>query len=80
MPRFLLDTDHLTLFEQNHPVLPFDAVAQARFQQILSIRLRIGTQDQKIAAVALANNLTLLTRNRRDFAHIPGLTFDDWSV
>jgi tRNA(fMet)-specific endonuclease VapC len=34
----------------------------------------------KIAAVALANNIVLLTRNRRDFSRIPGLRIDDWSV
>jgi hypothetical protein len=47
---------------------------------VITLRLRVGTQHLKIAAIALANHVTLLTRNRRDFARIPGLGVDDWSV
>jgi tRNA(fMet)-specific endonuclease VapC len=61
-------------------LLAYDTSAENSFQQLLTLRLRIGTRDLKIAAVALANGLTLLTRNRRDFGRIPGLTLDDWSV
>jgi tRNA(fMet)-specific endonuclease VapC len=48
------------------------------FQRIRHIR--IGTQDLKIAATALANRLPLVTGNRRDFAKVPGLVIEDWSV
>jgi tRNA(fMet)-specific endonuclease VapC len=65
---------------QSFPILPYDQSAENYVQQLLAQRLRIGTQDLKIASIALANNLTLLTRNRRDFARIPGLQIDDWSV
>jgi tRNA(fMet)-specific endonuclease VapC len=61
------------------PLVHFDQASEDHFQQLRALRLRIGTQDLKIAAVALASNLTLLTRNRRDFARIPGLVLDDWS-
>jgi tRNA(fMet)-specific endonuclease VapC len=44
------------------------------------LRLKVGTQDLKIAAIALAYNIVLLTRNRRDFGRIPGLRIDDRSV
>src|SRR5207244_114235 len=59
------------------PIVGYDPSAESQFQQLLALRLRIGTRDLKIAAVALANRLTLLTRNRRDFGRIPGLTLDD---
>jgi tRNA(fMet)-specific endonuclease VapC len=60
------------------PLVSFDQAAENLYQQLRHIR--VGTQDLKIAAVALANHLTLLTRNRRDFGRIPGLVLDDWSV
>jgi tRNA(fMet)-specific endonuclease VapC len=65
---------------QFFPPVAYDQRCDAQFQQLRTLRLRIGTQDLKIASVALVNGLVLLTRNRRDFAKIPGLVFDDWSV
>lgn len=61
-------------------IAPYDLSAENHFQQLRAQRLWVGTQDLRIAAVALANNLTLLTRNRRDFGRVPGLVLDDWSV
>jgi tRNA(fMet)-specific endonuclease VapC len=61
-------------------LVPYDLASENHFQQLRSLRLNVGTQDLKIAAIALANNVVLLTRNRRDFGRVPGLTLDDWSV
>ena len=65
------------LFTQFENV-PFDQRAENEFQQLRSVR--IGTRDRKIASIALAQNITLVTRNRRDFLRIPGLSLEDWSV
>jgi tRNA(fMet)-specific endonuclease VapC len=137
MLRYLLDTDHLTLYQHGHPpfhrrlklqpagavgisvvtveealrgrlaalarardgpmrihrygllvealqdfaqftVVPYEQPAENEFQQLHSIR--IGTRDRKIASIALAKQLTVVTRNRRDFARVPGLALEDWSV
>jgi tRNA(fMet)-specific endonuclease VapC len=71
--------DSLHIFQQ-FPLVPFDQAAENRVQHLLSLRLRIGTQDTLIASVALANNVVLFTSYRRDFSRFPGLRIDDWSV
>lgn len=60
-------------------VLGFDERAGAEFERLRSLRLRIGTMDLKIAAVALAHNATVLTRNVKDFSLVPGLRVEDWT-
>lgn len=61
-------------------VLAFDQRAADEFDQIRAQKLRIGTMDIRIAAIALANGFTLLTRNYVDFARVPNLKFEDWTV
>lgn len=61
-------------------VLPFDANAAIVFDGLAAQRLRIGTMDQRIASIALYNNLTVLTRNSRDFSKVPGLLIEDWTI
>lgn len=61
------------------PVLPFDSRCVTVYQDLWLRRLRIGTMDLKIAAIALSNDATLLTRNSRDFNRIPELKLEDWS-
>lgn len=61
-------------------VLEFDEDAAAEYERLRGLRLRVGTMDMKIAAIALANQATLLTRNLKDFNRIPDLQVEDWSV
>lgn len=62
------------------PVLPFDPRAAVQYQELLHRRLRVGTMDLRIAAIVLANQATLLTRNLRDFRSIPELRAEDWTT
>lgn len=41
-------------------------------------KIRIGTQDARIASIAVVNNATSLTGNAKYFGKIPGLKFEDW--
>lgn len=70
----------LLRFYCNTPLLAFDRSASEEFERLRRLRLRVGTMDLKIAASALANDATLLTRNLTDFGKIPGLRAEDWSL
>jgi tRNA(fMet)-specific endonuclease VapC len=59
-------------------ILPWDADAVAAFTRFRSQSVRVGTQDLRIAAITLAHDATLLTRNAVDFAKVPGLRFENW--
>jgi tRNA(fMet)-specific endonuclease VapC len=61
-------------------VLEFDAEAAAEFERLKRLRIRVGAMDLKIAAIALANDATVLTRNFKDFNRVPGLRMEDWSA
>lgn len=59
-------------------IAPFDEAAAARFERLQRAKIRIGTMDLKIAAIALVNDATLLTANVSDFAQVPGLKTENW--
>ncbi|MCX7409551.1 MAG: type II toxin-antitoxin system VapC family toxin [Planctomycetota bacterium] len=61
-------------------LLPYDEAASDQFTNLKPRRLRVGTFDLRIASIALSRGMTLLTRNTIDFARIPGLNFEDWTV
>ncbi len=64
--------------------LPFDDLAATTFgvirSQLETNGTPIGAYDLQIAAIALANNLTLVTHNTREFGRVDGLQVEDWEV
>lgn len=62
------------------PVLDYNAAASSIHETLKQTKIRVGTMDLNIAAIALANNAVLLTRNLSDFNKVPGLQVEDWSV
>ena len=61
-------------------IWPYDDAAIA-FEALRDLAPKaVGGMDLRIAAVAQAIGLTLLTRNARDFARVPGLRFEDWTA
>ena len=138
MSRYVLDTDHISLAQRNHPrvaakihaihpdemaitiitaeeqlrgrfsqirrspsglacvdayrqlretidrlktlaILDFDVAAELIDQSLRQRHPRMGTQDRRIAAIALANQCILVTRNQTDFGQLTGLTLQDWT-
>lgn len=68
------------IFYQSLQVLPYEPVAILKFEQLRQAKIRIGSQDLRIAAIALCKNATVVTRNLRDFQQVPGLRLVDWST
>jgi len=62
------------------PVLPFDAAAATVYDTLVAQRVRLRRMDLRIAAIALARGLVVVTRNTRDFGRVPGLEVEDWTV
>ncbi len=62
--------------------LPFEdeaAVLAGQIRaQLAGAGTPIGSYDLQIAAIALANNLTLVTHNTREFDRVGGLQLEDW--
>lgn len=63
-------------------ILPFDADTSRRAAEIRKALERrgegIGPLDTLIAATALVNNATLVTRNLREFRRVPALKVVNW--
>ena len=61
-------------------ILDYNTAEDAIYEELKRQRLRIGSQDLRIAAITLANQGCLVTRNRSDFGRISVLTYEDWTI
>ena len=73
----------LRQFLQALEVLPWSEEAAWHFgmqrQLLMAAGTPIGELDLMIGAHALAENLTVVTNNTREFARIEGLRIEDWT-
>lgn len=67
----------LTLMAEEIPVLPFDDKAAAAYAKVPFKR---AGYDRLIAAHALSLGLIVVTDNEADFADVPGLKVENWTV
>lgn len=65
-------------FLRDWNVIDWNEPAADHFTRLRKARVRIGTQDLKIASIALVADALLLSANLRDFEQIPGLRVEDW--
>lgn len=67
---------------QAQRVLPFDEAAAEIYgslrARLESERRRLAEPDLRIAAIALANGLVLVTGNERQSARVPDLAVENW--
>jgi len=59
--------------------LPYAESAVLRCEHLRKQMLNLGKMDLRIAAIGVDPDMTLVTRNTRDFGRIPGLDFEGWS-
>lgn len=67
-------------FFKNVRSLGFDEYAINYYEDLIRQRIRIGTQDLRIAAITLSMDGILVTRNRKDFEKVPNLRLEDWTI
>ena len=67
-------------FLQDFPIINFDAMADHYYLQLQAQKIRVGTQDLRIASIALSCSAVVVTRNHRDFGKVPNLMLEDWTV
>lgn len=70
-------TEVLDAFIAEIPVLDFDQAAGRAYARLPFKR---GRFDRLIGAHALSRGLILVTNNEQDFADIPGLKVENWTI
>ncbi len=61
-------------------LLDFNEAACECFKKLRQQKINIGTQDLRIATIALVNDAILVTQNYKDFIKVPDLKMEDWTL
>jgi tRNA(fMet)-specific endonuclease VapC len=67
----------LTFFSERELAIWTESAAQ-NFNRLRKAKVPIGTQDLRIASIAVSLDALLLSANLRDFQLVPGLRVEDW--
>jgi tRNA(fMet)-specific endonuclease VapC len=70
-------TEQLRAFVEEVPVLDFDFKAA---QAYATLPFKRASYDRLIAAHALSHGLIVVTDNEADFADVPGIKIENWTV
>ncbi len=70
--------EYLIGFYSQWRIQPYDGLIVGEFKNLKRQKINIGTQDLKIASIALSNNALLLSANLKDFEKVPGLRVENW--
>lgn len=74
------DAQKIDIFVAGVERLDFDMACARRYGEIVSaIGVRRKSFDRLIGVQAVHHGLTLVTRNARDFADVPGLKIENWA-
>lgn len=77
--QYYAEMEKLIRFFSHWRVLSFDTTAADVYTSLKNSNARsAGTNDLKIAAIAICHNAILLTRNTNDFRKVPNLVVEDW--
>ena len=80
IPNACQDLVQTLTFLQQFQVMPYAEADEALFQSWSAATKRLGTQDCRIAVIAVNNGLIVVTRNARHFGQMPGVRYEDWTL
>ncbi len=60
-------------------IIPYTVDADVLFQSWRALGITVKTHDLRIAAICVAHDATLVSRNRRDFDKVPELKLSVWN-
>ncbi len=66
-------------FLSRYTLIAITEAAVARHEVLRRMKLNVGRNDLRLAALALELGATVVTDNIRDFGRVPGLSWIDWT-
>ena len=61
-------------------VVTYAEAAVRRHRELKALKLNVGSNDLRIAAIAVELGAAVVTNNERDYRRVPGLTVENWSL